>query len=167
MSGRGYRPRLPRVRFMLAPDDRAPTFLLPDIDSGERVSNPWEGGSPTVVAFFKSTCPVCQMVAPKVDALARSGARVVAIGEDPAPTLAAYRTHHGQDVPTLSEPAPYRVSNAYGLATVPTIFLVDGDGVVRDAVAGWDRDGWNRLAVAAGGAPVSAAGDGLPPFRPG
>ncbi len=152
---------------MLTTGDRAPTFLLPDIDSGERVSNPWEGAGPAVLAFFKATCPVCQMVAPKVDALARSGARVVAIGEDPVPTLAAYRTSHGQDVPTLSEPAPYRVSGAYGLTTVPTIFLVDGDGVVRDAVAGWDRDGWNRLAVAAGGAPVSAAGDGLPPFRPG
>ncbi len=155
------------MRFMLAPEDRAPTFLLADIDSGDRISNPWEDDGPTLVAFFKSTCPVCQMVAPKVEAMARAGARVVAIGEDPAPTLAAYRERHGQDVPTLTEPAPYRVSGAYGLATVPTIFLVDGDGVVRDAVAGWDRDGWNRLAVAAGGAPVSAAGDGLPPFRPG
>jgi peroxiredoxin len=152
---------------MLAAGDRAPTFLLDDIDSGERVSKPWEGAGPTVLAFFKATCPVCQMVAPKVDALARSGAQVVAIGEDPASTLAGYRSRHGQDVPTLTEPAPYRVSDAYGLVSVPTIFLVDGDGVVRDAVAGWDRDGWNRLAVAAGGAPVSAPGDGLPSFRPG
>jgi peroxiredoxin len=152
---------------MLGPGDRAPTFLLEDIDSGERVANPWKEDGPTVLAFFKTTCPVCQMVAPKVDAMARSGARVVAIGEDPAAALAAYRTRHGQAVTTLTEPAPYRVSAAYGLVSVPTVVLVDGDGVVRDSVGAWDREGWNRLAVAAGGAPVSAPGDGLPPFRPG
>jgi hypothetical protein len=67
----------------------------------------------------------------------------------------------------VSEPAPYRVSSAYGLETVPSVFLVGGDGLVLDAVGGWDREGWNRVATAAGGAPVSAAGDGLPVFRPG
>ena len=152
---------------MLSAQDRAPTFVLADIDSGERVSKPWEGAGATVLAFFKTTCPVCQMVAPKVEAMARSGARVVAIGEDPAPALAAYRTRHGQDVRTLTEPAPYRVSAAYGLTSVPTIVLVGENGVVRDAVVGWDREGWNRLAAAAGGAPVSTEGDGLPPYRPG
>jgi peroxiredoxin len=153
---------------MLVPGDRAPSFGLPDIDTGERVSDPWrDAAAPTVLAFFKVTCPVCQMAAPMVQALSGSGAVVVGIGEDPAPALAAYRERWGQTVATLSEPRPYRVSAAYGLASVPSLYLVAPDGALLDAVRGWDRDGWNRVAVAAGGRPISAAGDGLPPFRPG
>lgn len=151
---------------MLRPGDQAPSFHLLDIDTGEPVDDPWREG-PVVLAFFKSSCPVCQLTAPKVQALAGGGARVVAVGEDPRPALVAYRDRFDQKVPTLSEPAPYRVSSAYGLVAVPTLFLVGGDGVVVDAVGGWDREGWNRVATAAGGAPVSAAGDGLPVFRPG
>jgi len=153
---------------MLAAKDQAPSFTLPDIDSAEPVSDPWRATpGPTVLAFFKATCPVCQMAAPMVAAMAASGATVIGIGEDPAPTLVGYRERWGQAVPTLSEPPPYRVSGAYGLISVPSLFLVSKDGTILDAVLGWDRDEWNRVAVKAGGRPVSAAGDGLPPFRPG
>lgn len=150
---------------MLRPGDPAPSFSARDVDGGE-VDDPWREGA-VVVAFFKTTCPVCQMTAPKVQAMADGGARVVAVGQDPRPTLVAYRDRFGQRVPTVSEAAPYPVSNAFGVAAVPTLFLVGPDGVVSDAVGGWDREAWNRVATAAGGGPVSADGDGLPLFRPG
>jgi len=153
---------------MLARHDRAPSFWLPDIDTGGVVSDPWSARpAPTVLAFFKATCPVCQMAAPKLAAMSTSGAHVIAIGEDPVPKLAGYRERWGQSVPTLSEPPPYRVSDAYRLASVPSLYLVDPDGTILDAVGGWDRDGWNRVSVAAGGTAISATGDGLPSFRPG
>jgi len=170
---------------MLDPGDRSPSFTLPDIDTAEPVSDPWRAtDGPTVLAFFKATCPVCQMAAPMVAAMAANAAdvcpvarqqqhagdhagRIAGIGEAPAPTLAGYRDQWGQTVPTLSEPPPYRVSGAYKLVSVPTLYLVGPDGTILDAVGGWDRDGWNRMAVAAGAKPVSATGDSLPPFRPG
>lgn len=152
---------------VLQAGDRAPSFTLVDVDSGEPVSDPWLEG-PVALAFFKVTCPVCQMVAPKVGALPAAGARVVAVGEDPPPALRTYRDRFGQQVTTLSEPAPYRVSAAYGLAAVPTLLLVGQHGVVLDVAPSWDREAWNRLALAAGATkPISAPGDGLPPFRPG
>jgi len=154
------------VKEMLAPGDPAPALDLPDASSGESVTDPWRQG-PVVLAFFKTTCPVCQMAAPKVQTLAESGVRVVAVGEDPPPELRSYAERHGQEVTTVSEPAPYPVSDAFGIDTVPTLFLVDEGGTVRDAVVSWDRDAWNRFAAAAGGAPVSDEGDGLPAFRPG
>jgi AhpC/TSA family len=107
------------------------------------------------------------MAAPKVQALADAGVRVVAVGEDPPPLIESYADEYGQKVPTLTEAPPYPASEAFGIDTVPTLFLVDEDGTVRDAVVSWDRDGWNRLAEAAGAPPVSDEGDGLPPFRPG
>jgi peroxiredoxin len=144
----------------------APSFSLPDADTGEVVDDPWQGG-PVVLAFFKTTCPVCVMATPKVQALADAGVRVVAVGEDPPDKLARYAEQHGQGVTTLSEPAPYEVSSAFDLTTVPSLFLVEADGTVRDAVESWDRESWNRFAVLAGGAPVSEPDDGLPSFKPG
>lgn len=150
----------------LAVGDTAPSFTLPDAAGGGPVHDPWTAG-PVALVFFKVTCPVCQLVAPVVSALAEGGARVVAVGQDPPDELTAYATRFGQDVPTVSEPPPYRVSSAYRITSVPTAFLVGADGVIGAAVGAWDRAAWNALAVAAGGRNVSAAGDGLPAFRPG
>jgi peroxiredoxin len=151
---------------VIEPGVRAPSIDLPDAVTGQPVVDPWREG-PVVLAFFKTTCPVCQMAAPKVQALADGGVRVVAVGEDPPPAIQAYADQYGQKVTTLSESAPYPASDAFGIDTVPTLFLLDEDGTVRDAVVSWDRNGWNRFAEAAGGTDVSDEGDGLPPFRPG
>ena len=69
---------------MLALGDRAPSLQLPDAATGESVTDPWREG-PVVLAFFKTTCPVCQMATPKVQALAEAGVHVVAVGEDAPP----------------------------------------------------------------------------------
>ncbi|HMF03803.1 MAG TPA: TlpA disulfide reductase family protein [Acidimicrobiia bacterium] len=164
--GLGPQPGPNTVKAMLASGDRAPTLHLPDAATGEPVTDPWREGA-VVLAFFKTTCPVCQMAAPKVQAMAESGVRVVAVGEDAPPEIRSYAERHGQRVTTLSEPAPYPVSDAFGIDTVPTLFLVGEEGTVRDTVVSWDRDAWNRFAQQAGGTAVSEEGDGLPPFRPG
>ncbi|MDQ6799092.1 MAG: peroxiredoxin family protein [Actinomycetota bacterium] len=151
---------------VLAAGATAPSFTLPDAVTGEAVTDPWQGGR-TVIAFFKVTCPVCKMVAPKLTAMAESGARIVAVGEDPPAALQRYAREEGQQVPTVSEASPYAVSDAYGISTVPTIFLVEPDGTVAEAVGGWDRARWNAVAAAFGAPAISDDGDGLPVFRPG
>jgi thiol-disulfide isomerase/thioredoxin len=125
------------------------------------------------IVFYKVTCPVCQMAAPKVQALADTyPERVVVVGQDPPDRLAAFGVDYGMPISPVADLPPYHASEAYGVRTVPTIFLVDGDTVV-DTVEGWDRAGFNRvsgrLAELSGAAyrPVSETGDGLPPFRPG
>lgn len=151
---------------MLSPGDPAPSLALPDAVTGELVTDPWTDGR-TVLLFFKVSCPVCHMVAPKVTALADAGVRLVAIGQDPPATLVTYAEAKGQSVPTLSDVAPYPVSSAYGISSVPTLFDVEPDGTVADAVRAWDRERWNAVAAAHGVRPVSDEGDGLPPYRPG
>jgi thiol-disulfide isomerase/thioredoxin len=154
------------VSGVIGAGELAPAINLRDIDSQEEVVEPWTEG-PTIIAFFKVTCPVCKMAAPKIAALAESGARVVAVGEDPTPALATFRDQFAQRVPTVSEPAPYEVSEAYGVRSVPSLVLVGPDGVVVDSAGAWDREKWNALSQAAGGGAVSDESDGLPPFRPG
>ena len=151
---------------MLSPGDRAPSVALPDAVTGELVSDPWTAGR-TVLVFFKVSCPVCHMVAPKVTALVDAGVRVLAVGQDPPAKLVSYADAKGQQVPTLSDGSPYPVSTAFGISSVPTLFDVEPDGTVVSAVGAWDRDRWNAVAAAHGVGPVSREGDGLPPYRPG
>lgn len=152
---------------MLSVGDKAPSFTLPAVGGSDEVSDPWTEGQ-TVVAFFKTSCPVCKMVAPMLTKLSEGGVRVIAIGEDPPAAITAYNEANNQRVPALSQGAPYSVSAAYGLEAVPSMFLVGEDGEIRQALAGWNRDAWNALAADLGlSEPLSTPDDGLRPFRPG
>ena len=152
---------------MLTAGDKAPSFTLNAVDDGQPVSDPWTDG-PVVLSFFKVSCPVCKMVAPMLTKLSEEGVRVVAIGEDDPNHIARFIDAEGQRVPTLTEPAPFEVSEAFGLEAVPSIFLIGADGEIQEAIPGWSRDTWNSLAAAAGATePLSTPDDGLRPFRPG
>jgi thiol-disulfide isomerase/thioredoxin len=129
---------------------------------------------PVALVFYKVTCPVCQMAAPKIDAMARSyPGRVVGVGQDPTDELERFGREFRMGIAAVVDVPPYDVSNAYGIETVPTLFVIDGAGVVADTVVSWDRAGYNRasvrLAELLGVEPVTVSdpSDGLPPFRPG
>jgi thiol-disulfide isomerase/thioredoxin len=144
-----------------------PGSVAPEIRGSER-----EDG-PRVVMFYKVTCPTCQLAAPVAGRLAeRFPGHFVGVGQDPVEKLDQFAEDLGTTFPALSDEPPYDVSNAYGVRTVPTLFVLD-EGRVVDVVESWDRDGWNRAAARLAELtgqqpePISADGDGLPPFRPG
>ena len=148
---------------VIEPGDRAPE--IPGVDFAK---------GPVALWFYKVTCPVCQMAAPKAEVLSQAyPGRVRGVGQDPEPKLASFAEEFGQRFETQPDLPPYPTSDAYGIRVVPTAVLVDREGTVRDVVESWDREGVNRLAGALAeltGSPavtVSQAGDGLPPFRPG
>jgi hypothetical protein len=97
----------------------------------------------------------------------------VGVGQDPPDELERFGREFRMEIPTVADLPPYDVSNAYGIETVPTLFVIDGAGAVADAVVSWDRAAYNRasarLAELLGVEPVtvSDSSDGLPPFRPG
>jgi peroxiredoxin len=129
---------------------------------------------PTVLFFYKVTCPVCQMAGPPVARFEQAyPGRIKGIGQDPPEKLAEFESAYALGFPSVPDLPPYEVSNAYGIRTVPTTFLVDTDGSILDTVESWDRDGLNRVSkelaalVGADFAQISEPGDGLPPFRPG
>jgi peroxiredoxin len=132
------------------------------------------GHLPSALFFYKVTCPVCRMTAPQVARFdAAYPGRVVGVGEDPAAKLGSFADEFGMRFPSVSDPPPYPVSQAYGLEVVPTLFVIDGSGTIVETVESWDRVGYNRasrtLADLTGlaYAEASSEGDGLPPFRPG
>jgi len=146
------------------------------IDIGA-VAPPIEGvpaDGPRALVFYKATCSVTRMAGPP---LARLGAAypgtVVGVGQDPPQDLDAFAADLGWGFPQVPDLAPYAASDAYGIASAPTVVVVDRDGVVADVVESWDRDGMNRvtatLAGLLGEEPVtlSTPDDGLPDFKPG
>jgi hypothetical protein len=92
------------------------------------------------------------------------------VAQDPPERVDAFAREYRITFPSVSDTEPYDTSNAYGIRTVPTLFVI-GKNAVAEVVESWDREGWNRVGAyfgsAAGSEPLSAEGDGLPPFRPG
>ena len=129
---------------------------------------------PHALVFYKSTCSVTQMAGPP---LARLGeafpGSVLGVGQDPQPTLDAFAEELGWSFAQVSDLEPYDVSNAYGIASAPTLVVIDGEGRVASVVESWDRDGMNEAAakladlLGADAPTLSTNDDGLPAFKPG
>jgi peroxiredoxin len=129
---------------------------------------------PWALVFYKVTCATCQLAAPKLEAFQQAyEGHVHAVGQDPPEKLQAFADGYGFTVPVTSDAPPYEISNGYGIETVPTTIVIDGQGTVADVVEAWDREGLNRaaktLADLLGAEPVmiSEPSDGLPAFKPG
>lgn len=129
---------------------------------------------PTGLFFYKVTCPTCAMAAPTMRAFEQAyPGRVVGVGQDPLDALTRFSAEHDMRIRSVEDAPPYPVSDAYRIVSVPTLFLVGSDGRIAESVGAWDRDGFNRVAVAIAsstGRPavqISSPEDGLPAFKPG
>jgi peroxiredoxin len=132
------------------PGAMAPAFSLKDL-SGKECSLPalLEKG-PVVVAFFKISCPVCQFTFPFLERIHKryGGDRVTFLGvsqDDPKATK-KFASEYGVTFPMAMDDKGYPASNAYGLTSVPTIFLVDADGTVRVVCMGFEKKGLEDIA---------------------
>ena len=97
--------------------------------------------------FYKATCPVCQLAAPKVERFEKAyPGRIVGVGQDPPDRLDSFGHEFGMDFPSVPDTEPYELSNAYDTRVVPTAFLVDERGNVDRVVESWDREGLNELS---------------------
>ena len=109
---------------MLAAGSVAPAFRLGSF-ALEKLTGP------VLLAFFKITCPTCQLTFPFLQRLVdRGGPRVVGISQDDAAGTAEFNDAFGVRFETVSDPKAdgYAVSKAYGLEYVPALFLVEPDG---------------------------------------
>ena len=164
---------------MIAPGSPAPGFELTAGGAGHpRVTlDELTGSGPALLAFFKSSCPVCRLSFPVWGELHRRygiGVKFAAVSQDPLAVARPWLDDLGFDAPVLDDSDGYAVSAAYDIETVPTLVLVDKAGQVVAASQGWDREranAWDvelaELTGTTSPGPVSPVDDGLPPFRPG
>ena len=131
---------------------KAPDIKLPLLDGGEfSLANARQRG-PVVVAFFKISCPVCQLTFPYLGriytAYGKSGKiAIVGVSQDNAKDTTAFNRTYGISFPTLlDEPGKYPASNAYKITNVPSVFLVSPDGEVEVSIVGWSKQEMEQLA---------------------
>jgi peroxiredoxin len=157
---------------MLTAGERAPDFELEDL-SGARLTRSGIGGeNPVLLAFFKVSCPVCQYTFPFLERLYRGRSNqeigIYAISQDSAKSTREFHSEFGITMPTLldKEGEGYSASNAYGLSQVPSLFLVEPDGVISQALMGFDKKGLLELGQRLGKAPFEP-GESVPEWKPG
>jgi peroxiredoxin len=157
---------------------KAPEISLPTLQGGSfSLASALEAG-PVVLAFFKVSCPVCQMAFPFFERLHQAyrgkNVSVIGISQDSAEDTAAFSRQFGLTFPlALDTTKSYPASNAYGLTNVPTLFLVNPDGEIEVSSVSWSRDELEdvsrRLAAASGSsvATIIRPEDNVPAFKPG
>ena len=133
---------------------------------------------PILAAFFKISCPVCQMTLPYLERIFKAyptdKLTFLGISQNEKADTQAFAREYGITFPLGLDPTDkYAASNAYGLTNVPTIFFIDKDGGIELSCVGWskpDIEELNRLVAEAAGAkpkPIFKAGEDVPEFKAG
>jgi len=110
-------------------------------------------GLPVLLAFFKTSCPVCRMAWPYLQRMHESyggkSVRVVGISQDDAASSRAFYAAHGAATfDLLLDPEPtFVASNAFRVESVPLLVLLAPDGTVEDAFAGWSKKRMEALGA--------------------
>lgn len=129
---------------------KAPEISLPTM-SGEKfvLSEALQRG-PVLLAFFKISCPVCQFAMPYAERLFQAArgksVTVIAVSQDDRKATEHFMKEYRLTLPVaLDDTHTYPASNAYGLTTVPTFFLVNPSGEIEISSVGWSREEMERM----------------------
>jgi peroxiredoxin len=157
---------------MLQTGERAPDFDLEDGQGRSRSLRDLAASGPVVVAFFKTTCPVCQLAFPFLDRIHRAqkapAMSIYGVSQDDAEATREFTDEFGVTFPMLFDTAEsgYPASDAYGVSHVPSVFLVEPGGAITWTMEGFDKKALEDLGARASVA-VFTARDQVPAFKPG
>jgi peroxiredoxin len=157
----------------------APDIELQDTEGGRFSLQEARKRGPVVAAFFKVSCPVCQLALPYLDrifkAYGKSGKfTFLGVSQDNASDTKAFNRQFGVSFPVLLDPAgKYPASNAYGLTNVPTVFLISPEGEIEFSTVSWSKADVEQLVRRLANIsdmpvePIFRSGEKVPEFKPG
>ncbi|MEJ5370036.1 MAG: TlpA disulfide reductase family protein [Bryobacteraceae bacterium] len=153
---------------MIQAGQQAPGFSLERLDGGHATLAQLLESGPLALVFFKASCPTCQLALPFLDRLCGSALRVFAVSQDEAARTREFLRLFPLQMPVLldSAAAGYPASNAYGIRYVPSLFVIEPDGVVSAVCEAFDRRAYESLAARAG-RPMFSPGESVPLYKPG
>lgn len=147
----------------------APAFELATLDGSTRTLQDILSAGPALLVFYKISCPVCQLTAPYLQRLsANPSIQVIGISQDDSSATRGFTERLGVTFPTLLDQgsAGYPASNAYGITSVPSLFLVESDGTVARSFNGFSKQDLEEIGARAGIVPFGAE-DHVPEWKAG
>ena len=154
---------------MAAAGATAPAFQLTGLDGAQHSLADILKRGPALVAFYKVSCPICQLTVPYLERLAASESlQVVGISQDEAGSTRGFNQRFGVTFPTLVDPSAeeYPTSNAYGISSVPSLFVVEPDGAISKSFSGFSKRDMQSLGERAGVA-IFLAQEDVPEWKAG
>lgn len=98
-------------------------------------------GKVTLVEFWATWCSACRFMGPVVDGLhdryRAQGLALVGISAEEPERVADHGARHDVHHPLAADPEG-KTAQAYGVLSLPTLFVVDKKGIVRDVFVGYD-----------------------------
>src|SRR5579883_1428369 len=98
-----------RQQRMLEAGERAPEFSLRDDHGRTRSLRDLAAGGPVLLAFFKTTCPVCQLAFPFLDRIHRgqgsSAVSIFGVSQDSPDVTREFTDEFGVTFPILFDTA--------------------------------------------------------------
>jgi peroxiredoxin Q/BCP len=134
-----------KQRQTLEAGSRAPAFQLRKLSGGFESLEQILSRGPVLLAFFKSSCPICQYTFPFLERIhlgaKENDLQVFAVSQDDDRATRQFQQEFGLTFPALLDEssAGYPVSNGFGISTVPSLFLVERDGSISQAVSGFSK----------------------------
>jgi peroxiredoxin len=158
-----------RSRKLVEVGQRAPEFRLNRVGGGSVSVQEIAASGPALLAFYKVSCPVCQLTFPYLDKIHSPGRLTVyGISQNSEADTRDFNQRFGVSFPALldSEDDGFQASNAYGISSVPTLFLLESDGTISNVTEGWQKAEMQRLAGMAGTNPFQGS-DYVPEWKAG
>ncbi len=133
---------------MLEAGARAPSFRLKGLDGAAVSLDEILAKGPALLAFYKISCPVCQLTFPYLERLAAgSPIQIIGISQDDASATEGFNQRFGVTFPTLLDQAKDRLSGQQRVRHHQRSHAVSGG-------TGWpDRERVQRILEARFGGP--------------
>jgi peroxiredoxin len=161
----------PKPTGILQAGDSAPDFELPDLAGAKtRLQDRLKNG-PVLLAFFKISCPTCQLTLPFLQRLADAGnegaPQVIAVSQDDAASTREFQNRFRVSMPTLlDDTRAWPASNGFRISSVPSLFLVEPEGRISFSTEGFSKAGLKKLGERFQTEPFRP-GENVPELRPG
>lgn len=147
-----------------------PPDLLGKTTQGEEVRLSDRRGKVVMVGFWASWCPYCRKQFPMLESFQRQAGKeqldVVVVNFQEPPATFRQLVRKLKDIPvTWAHDRNGDISEAYGVRSVPYLFVVDKRGNLAHVARGYSEDSAAALAevvnrLMAEGVPVEASSDG-------
>jgi len=153
---------------MIQAGQQAPDFTLELLEGGHTTLAELRQAGPLALVFFKASCPTCQLALPFLDRLAGGALQVYAVSQDDAARTREFLRLFALKMPVLLDPASagYPASNACGIQYVPSLFVIEPDGLISAVCEAFDRRAYEPLGLRAGRA-MFEPGEEVPLYKPG